>query len=437
MFNCLDLILKKRDGLVLTEEELTSFIKGVVEETIPNYQISAFLMAVYFQGLNNRETFYLTKAMIDQGETLNLDYLKGIKWDKHSSGGVGDKISLILIPTMAALGIIMPKMSGRGLGFSGGTIDKLESIPGFNCNLSKDAFKSQMEEIALGIIMQSGVVAPADKKLYALRDVTGTVENSALIAASIVSKKIASGNKNIIFDIKVGQGAFMKTYAEAMQLGTTMVEMVKELGGDSIAVLSNMNTPLGSCIGNSLEVMEAIDILKGTGSSDIVELVQILGGIILFKSNLAASRKIGEAMVLKSLADGSALEKIKEMIIYQGGNPKVLNNYQLFKQPLYSKEIKAQASGFIATVNALFIGEASSALGAGRREEGATIDLTAGIYLKKKTGDSVKAGDTLAIGYYSGSDVEIDRIEKLIAKAYTIDNVKPNKEKLVLDIIGM
>lgn len=433
-----DIIRKKRDGLELSTEEIRFFVEGVTQGTFPDYQTSAFLMATFFQGMTDAELFTFTEAMVHSGDVLDISSIEGITCDKHSTGGVGDKLTLIVLPLVASLGIKMPKMSGRGLGFSGGTVDKLESIPGFQTVLSKEAFIRQVNDIGLGVIAQSGNLAPADKKLYALRDVTATVESIPLIGASVVSKKIASGNRHIVFDIKVGNGAFMKDIKEALSLGRAMVEMVKKFGGNSLGVLSNMNVPLGHYVGNSLEIREVIETLKGEGPQDLVELTQVLGAALLKIGGRTETVEEGKSLVKEVLSSGKGLDLFQKMIEAQGGNGDVVNDLSLLPVSSEIVEIRSKVSGYVADIKAMDIGIAAGLLGAGRQSVEDRIDLGAGIRLHKKVGDRVFEGEVLATGYYSPETLKGDRgmIEAMIFDAYGFSSSEVLKEKMVYEIIG-
>ncbi len=397
--NMVELIQKKKEGQALTKEELTFFIRGVSDDSIPDYQTSALLMAICFQGLNKEETFALTDAMLASGDVIDLSALPGVKVDKHSTGGVGDKTSLIVAPLAAACGVTVAKMSGRGLGFSGGTIDKLESIPGFRVQLSEEDFIAAVRTSGMAIIGQTADVAPADKKLYALRDVTATVDNVSLISASIMSKKLASGSQAIVLDVKCGSGAFMKTEEAARELGALMVEIGKNAGKTTVALITDMDQPLGRAVGNSLEVIEACETLQGRGPEDIRELCLTLAGHMICAGGKASDPAEGRKMAEEALQSGAAFETLKRFVQAQGGDVSVLSDHSLFRQARHSAPCVAKTTGYVAAIEADRIGMASQHLGAGRKTKEDEIDLSAGLILHKKTGDPVKKGDILAVVY--------------------------------------
>lgn len=432
--NMNDIIGKKRDGGKLSQEEIEYIVKGYTEGSIPDYQMSALLMAIYFQKMDKEETFNLTRAMKYSGDVVDLSKIEGIKVDKHSTGGVGDKTTLVVAPLAAACGVPIAKMSGRGLGFTGGTVDKMESIPGFQTSIEADKFMGQVNNIGLSVIGQTGHIAPADKKIYALRDVTATVGNMSLIASSIMSKKLASGSDAIVLDVKCGDGAFMESFEDACILGEMMVEIGNADKKKTIAVITDMNQPLGQAVGNSLEVIEAIDTLKGKGPGDITELSLMLAGIMIYAGNKAESKEQGYLMAQKALESGEALKKLTEFIEGQGGNPEVINDYSLFPQHTCTKQIICNKSGYVNKIAAKAIGLASQHSGAGRATKEDTIDLSAGIYLYKKVGDKVSSGDILAEIY--GNDVEkVARSEEEAERAFIISESAPTKEKLIKKII--
>ena len=391
-----DIIHKKRNGGELSEEEIRFFIEGYTDESIPDYQAAALCMAVYFRGMTPKETSILTLAMAESGDQIDLGGIEGFTVDKHSTGGVGDKTSLIVVPIVASCGGKVAKMSGRGLGHTGGTVDKLESIPGFRTELNPDDFIKQVNGIGLCIVGQTGELAPADKKLYALRDVTATVESIPLIASSIMSKKLAAGSKGIVLDVKTGSGAFMKTVEESENLAKEMVAIGKSAGRSVTAVITNMDIPLGDSVGNSLEVIEAIKTLKGEGESDLTEVCLTLAAQMLSMVT-GEDEKTCYSMAKGAIDNGLAINKLREMISAQGGNANVVDDYSLFKQPKYTAEIFSECDGYIEHTDAEKIGIASVILGAGREKKGDPIDPSAGIVLKKKTGDYVKKGEPLAV----------------------------------------
>lgn len=431
-----DIIIKKRDGGVLTRAEIEFFVNGYTAGEIPDYQASALLMAIYFQGMNKEETYQLTAAMRDSGDVADLTAIKGIKVDKHSTGGVGDKTTLIVAPLAAACGVPVAKMSGRGLGFTGGTVDKMESIPGFKTSLEEQEFFRLVNENGLSVIGQTGHIAPADKKIYALRDVTGTIENLSLITASIMSKKLASGSDAIVLDVKCGDGAFMETADKAEQLGSMMTEIGNADGKKTIAVITDMEQPLGKAVGNSLEVIEAIETLKGNGPEDITELSLELAGMMIYAGGKADTPEQGRALAKEALNDGAGLEKMKHFIKGQGGDAGVIDDYSLFGSAAYEEPVFAEKSGYICRLHAKQVGLASQHAGAGRASKEDEIDMTAGIYLEKKTGDAVKAGDKLATVY--GNDKEKVRAATAeLAKAYVIGDDRPERHDLIHKVIGL
>ena len=395
-----DLIKKKRDGEVLSEEEIKFFIDGYVKGEIPDYQASAFLMAVYFKGMNMEETRALTFAVRDSGATLDFSNISGLRVDKHSTGGVGDKTSLVVTPIVASLGVKVAKMSGRGLGHTGGTIDKLESIPGFKTDLTEEEFISIVNKVGIAIVGQSKELAPADKKLYALRDVTATVDCLPLIVSSIMGKKLAADDDCIVLDVKTGSGAFAKTVEESVTLAKAMVDIGKSAGKKMLALITDMDRPLGANVGNSLEVIEAIETLKGKGPEDFTEVCIILATNMLYLAEKGSMEEC-EKMVKKSIEDGSALETLAKMVEAQGGDKSVIYNPDLFKKAPYKKDIKAEKSGYIYSVDTEGYGIASLMLGAGRNTKEEEIDHSAGLTILKKTGDKVEKGEVIAVAYTS------------------------------------
>ena len=434
MIDMVSIIEKKKAGQALTDEEIRGFVAGVTDGSIPDYQTSALLMAICFQGMDRRETFCLTDAMLHSGQTMDLREIKGIKVDKHSTGGVGDKTTLIVAPIAAACGVPIAKMSGRGLGFTGGTIDKLESIPGFRVQLTPEEFLETVETAGMSVVGQTHDVAPADKKLYALRDVTGTVNNISLIASSIMSKKLASGSDAIVLDVKCGQGSFNKTQKAAEDLGRLMVDIGTDAGKKVVAVVTDMDQPLGDAVGNSLEVIEAIDTLKGKGPRDMTELALTLSGYMIYCGQKASSPEEGRRKAEEALTSGKALDVFRKFVTMQSGNAACVDDYGIFKQPLYKAEAKASGSGYVAGIKADSIGLASQHLGAGRKTKEDAIDLSAGILLLKKVGDPVEAGEPVAVLF---SDDE----EKLAAglaeaeSAYTFCADQPELPVLIKEII--
>ncbi|TCK97971.1 thymidine phosphorylase [Natranaerovirga hydrolytica] len=430
-----DIISKKRNGDSLTKEEIDYFIQAYTKGTIPDYQMSALLMAIFFNGMNKEETVALTLAMAESGEQLDLSDIKGIKVDKHSTGGVGDKTSLVLGPMLAALGVPVAKMSGRGLGHTGGTIDKLESIEGFNTHLTKKQFINNVNTIKIAIAGQTSNIAPADKKLYALRDVTATVDNLSLIASSIMSKKIASGSDVIVLDVKTGNGAFMKEEDQAFELAKAMVEIGHAVGKETYAVISDMNQPLGYAVGNALEVIEAIETLKGNGPKDLEELCIHLGSIILKGAHYVNDLEEGKKRLKETLDNKSAITTLKSFIEAQGGNSNVVDDYNLLPQAKHIEPIYSPTSGYIQTIETEKIGIATLILGGGRETKESIIDPSVGLVLHKKIGDRVETGEPLATLY--ANDVEkLKNANQLFLEAYTITKEEPKKEPLIKGYIS-
>ncbi|MDF7666819.1 pyrimidine-nucleoside phosphorylase [Orbaceae bacterium ESL0727] len=390
-----DIIEKKRDGGVLSTEEIQFFIKNYTEGKIPDYQISALLMAIYFQGMTAKECADLTMAMIHSGETIDLSSIKGIKVDKHSTGGVGDTTTIVLAPLVAALGVPVAKMSGRGLGHTGGTNDKFESIPGFKIELTKQEFINQVNTDGVAVIGQSGNLTPADKKLYALRDVTGTVNSIPLIASSIMSKKLAAGADAIVLDVKTGDGAFMKTDEDAQKLAHEMVNIGNNIGRRTMAIISDMSQPLGFAIGNALEVKEAIDTLRGHGPKDLTELVLTLGSQMVVLAGKAATLDEARQKLQQVIADGRAIEKLKVLIKAQGGDSSVVDHPEKLPTAAYQVELLAKQSGYVSKIIADKVGVAAMQLGAGRATKDDIVDPSVGIVLHKKVGDKVAEGESL------------------------------------------
>ena len=422
-----DIIAKKRSGIELSDEEIKFFVDGFTKNEIPDYQVSALLMAIFFNKMNKKETAALTMAMVNSGDTIDLSSIEGIKVDKHSTGGVGDKTSICLTPLVASVGAPVSKMSGRGLGHTGGTIDKLEAFEGFSVELTEEQFINNSNTIGIAITGQTGNIAPADKKLYALRDVTATVDNMSLIASSIMSKKIASGANAIVLDVKVGDGAFMKTPKEAKELATEMVEIGKSVGRQTIAVISDMDQPLGYAIGNALEVREAIELLKGNGPKDLLELTLTLGSYMLICAKLAKTFEDGKKLLEENIKNGKGLAKLKEFIKAQGGDESYIDDLNKLPKAKHIVEVKAEKSGIINKIHAEKFGLIAMELGAGRETKESIIDLAVGIVLNKKRGDKVEVGEVLA---YIHSNNE-NNVEK--AKKDIIDNIEIS-EKLDRDI---
>ena len=413
-----DIITKKRDGHELSDEEISFFIKGYVDGKIPDYQVSALLMAIVFKGMSNREIVTLTDRMEHSGDVMDLSSIKGVKVDKHSTGGVGDKTSIALGPMVAACGAKLAKMSGRGLGHTGGTLDKLESIPGMKVFVSEEHFIKQVNDIGLAIIGQTASLVPADKKLYALRDVTGTVESTPLIASSVMSKKLASGSDCILLDVKFGNGAFMKNAKSAEELAKIMCKIGNALGRDTRAVLTDMDQPLGHAVGNALEIKEAIATLHGQGPKDFTDLCLRSGAIMLEQAKIVKSEEEGMEMLQKSIDDGSAFEKLKAMVKAQGGDVSYIEHPEKFPLAKHIVEVKANKDGYIKQIVALEIGESAMRLGAGRETFDDVIDMSAGIVLNKKVGDKVNKGDVLCVVHTNKEN--FDSILKDIENSFII-----------------
>lgn len=429
-----DLIEKKRNGLEHSKEEISFIVKGFTDGGIPDYQMSAWAMAVYFQGMTPRETADLTLAMAHSGEVFDLSSISGIKVDKHSTGGVGDKTTIVVAPLVAAAGLPVAKMSGRGLGHTGGTIDKLESIEGFQIERTREQFLDQVKNIGVAIVGQSGNLTPADKKLYALRDVTATVNTKTLIASSIMSKKIAAGADAIILDVKVGQGAFMKTVEDAEELAHLMVEIGEKVGRRTVCVLSDMNQPLGFAVGNALEVKEAIQTLQGKGPKDLTELALAIGSHMLVLGKLVGTVDEGRKKLEEVIASGRAIETLANMVRSQGGNPQVLYDVSHLPQAKHQIEVKAPADGYVSAIQAERIGHASVLLGAGRLTKEMPIDLAVGIVLTKKVGDAVKAGETIAVLHANDLNT-LSEVEQNILEAFSITAKEGKSCPLIYKII--
>lgn len=400
-----DVIDHKRNGSALTKEEISAFVEGYTNGEIPDYQASALLMAIYFNGMTDEEQANLTMQMLNSGDRLDLSDIPGIKVDKHSTGGVGDKTSIPLAPMVAALGIPVPMISGRGLGHTGGTLDKLEAIPGFEVERSEAEFKKQVRDIKVAIVGATGNVAPADKKIYALRDVTDTVDSIPLIAGSIMSKKIASGTDALVLDVKTGTGAFMKEEADAVKLANALVKIGKSVGMNCMALISDMNQPLGNMVGNALEIQESIAILKGEGPEDITELVMTLGSQMVVLAKKAATLAEARAKLEEVVANGNALEVFRQMIVAQGGDPRVIEDPTLMPQAKYHFELPAPQAGYVTKMTADEIGIAAMLLGGGRQAKTDVIDYAVGIELHKKVGDAVAEGESLLTIHSNTEDV--------------------------------
>ena len=429
-----DIIMKKRNGEELTKEEIRFFVEGYTNGEIPDYQVSALMMAIYFQKMTEKETYELTMAMAESGDRLDLSAIHGIKVDKHSTGGVGDKTSLALTPMVAACGIPVAKMSGRGLGHTGGTIDKLESFPGFTTALTTEQFIENVNKIGIAIMGQTADLAPADKKLYALRDVTATVDNMSLIASSIMSKKLAAGADAIVLDVKTGSGAFMKKEEDARALAEEMVKIGKNAGRKTIAVISDMDQPLGFAVGNALEVKEAIETLNGKGPEDFVELCMTLGSRMLIAGGKANTPEEAEEMLKNVIQDGSALKKLAEFVEAQGGDESFVYHPERLPETSSRRELLSDKEGYISRIVCDEVGICSLILGGGRETKESKIDLSVGIVLQKKVGDYVKKGDILAVIHANNEDKAEEAVCRLL-KAYSITDTKPEKLPFIKAII--
>lgn len=430
-----DIIIKKRDKQKLTKEEISFFIQGVTDGSLPDYQISALLMAILLNGMDAEETAQMTMEMAHSGALFDLSSLPGFKVDKHSTGGVGDTTTLILAPLVASLGVPVVKMSGRGLGFSGGTIDKLESIPGFQVGVTEEDALTYGKTSHLVLMSQTDNLTPADKKLYALRDVTGTVDSIPLIAASIMSKKIAAGADGIVLDVKCGSGAFMKTQKDAEALAHIMVEMGQHVGRKVTAIISGMDQPLGMYIGNSLEVMEAMEVLKGNVKGDLLEVSLLLGAHMLLLAGHVQTEAEGKALLQQQIDNGAGIAKFRELLIQQGGNPAIIEQPDLLPLSSCSLEVKAEKSGYLTHMDTAKIGRASQETGAGRAFKEQPLDFGAGIITKKRLGDYVEAGEVLAV-IYSAKDEACASAAEIFQSALTISAEKAPLPPLVLNIIS-
>ena len=430
-----DIIIKKRDKQKLTKEEISFFIHGVTDGSLPDYQISALLMAILLNGMDAEETAQMTMEMAHSGALFDLSSLPGFKLDKHSTGGVGDTTTLILAPLVASLGVPVVKMSGRGLGFSGGTIDKLESIPGFQVGVTEEDALTYGKTSHLVLMSQTDNLTPADKKLYALRDVTGTVDSIPLIAASIMSKKIAAGADGIVLDVKCGSGAFMKTQKDAEALAHIMVEMGQHVGRKVTAIISGMDQPLGMYIGNSLEVMEAMEVLKGNVKGDLLEVSLLLGAHMLLLAGRVQTEAEGKALLQQQIDNGAGIAKFRELLIQQGGNPAIIEQPDLLPLSPCSLEVKAEKSGYLTHMDTAKIGRASQETGAGRAFKEQPLDFGAGIITKKRLGDYVEAGEVLAV-IYSATDKACASAAEFFQSALTISAEKAPLPPLVLNIIS-
>lgn len=425
-----DLIHKKRDGKELTEEEIKYIVSGYTNKEIPDYQMSALLMAIYFNSMTEKEIAIFTNEVAHSGQMVDLSGIEGVKVDKHSTGGVGDKTTLIVAPIVASYGVKVAKMSGRGLGHTGGTVDKMESIPGMKTTLETDDFIKQVNDIGLAVIGQSSNLAPADKKLYALRDVTATVDSIPLIACSIMSKKLAAGNDAILLDVKTGSGAFMKTLDDSIELAKTMVSIGKHAGKNTVALITEMDIPLGHMIGNSLEIVEVVKTLKGKGPKDLTEVATDLAANMLYlagKGDIEETRK----MAIEAIKSGQAFNKLLDLVSSQGGDTSYLENLEKFEKSKFVIEVKADKEGYIHAMDTEGIGIASVILGAGRKTVVDQIDFSAGIEMVKKTGDKVNKDDTIAI-MYTNNESSIDDAKEKLLSSYVIDDVQIEQKPLVL-----
>lgn len=432
--NTVDLIRKKRAGNPLSKEEISFLIEGYSSGDIPDYQMSALTMAIYFQGMNEEETSHLTMAMVKSGDQVDLSSIKGKKVDKHSTGGVGDTTTLVIAPLVASAGVCVAKLSGRGLGHTGGTVDKLEAIPGFSVELEVDEFVRRVNQSQLAVMGQTGNLTPADKKLYALRDVTATVESIPLIASSIMSKKIAAGADGIVLDVKFGEGAFLKSEEEATHLARVMVDIGKSTGRDTVAVVSDMSQPLGYAVGNALEVIEAIETLKGEGPEDLTELSLVLASQMLVLANRCATSEEARNLLEQCIQDGRALAKFKELIRGQNGNTDVIDSPKLFPQAKNVIVVLSEQDGFIQSINAEQIGHCAMELGAGRKKKEDIVDHAVGIVLKKKVGDPVKVGEPLA-ALHINKNVQVEIIQNLVKRAMNIGDERVAPFSLIRNIL--
>jgi len=430
-----DLIHNKRDGGELTADEISDLVKAYNDGSIPDYQISAFLMAVYFSGMTDREVSALTDSIVRTGESVDLSSIPGVKVDKHSTGGVGDKTSLIACPLAAAAGVIVPKVSGRALGHTGGTLDKLESIPGFRTDLSVDQFRSQLKEIGLSFIGQSDAVAPADGKLYALRDVTATVESIPLIAASIMSKKLTIGADALVLDVKVGAGAFMKRQVDARKLAQMMVGIGRRVDRRVQALITDMSQPLGYAVGNAVEIMEVSQVLHNEGPDDLKRLSLELAARMIFLAKLVPTLDDARELALQKLADGSAFKKFRDVVQAQGGDPKSLDKFELLPNATGMREIASPRAGYVTAIDAEDIGAASGLMGASRDRKEDKIDPAVGVILEAKIGDKVEVGSVLCRLYYTKED-RLEEAAEQVEDAFRISSQKPDARELILEVVG-
>jgi pyrimidine-nucleoside phosphorylase/thymidine phosphorylase len=430
-----DLIQRKRDGGELTPEEIEFLIEGYTNGDIPDYQMSAFLMAVYFSGMTDREVSRLTECMLRSGDTVDLSAVPGVKVDKHSTGGVGDKTSLIVAPIAAAVGVVVPMISGRALGHTGGTLDKLESIPGLRTNLTTEEFQKQLSEIGLCFIGQTDRLAPADGKLYSLRDVTATVESIPLISSSIMSKKLAEGVDALVLDVKVGNGAFMKKQVDARRLAQTMVGIGRRMDKKVQALITDMSQPLGYAVGNALEVMEASQTLQNAGPTDLTKLSIELAARMIFLGKKATSLDDARRMAEQAIVDGSGYKKLKQAVAAQGGNPQALDKFELLPNATGMREIASPRGGYVTSIDAEDIGAASNMIGAGRDKKEDAIDPAVGIILEVKVGEKVDAGSVLCRLYYTKED-HVEEAAGMVEDAFRISAQKPDERELILEVVG-
>jgi pyrimidine-nucleoside phosphorylase len=429
------LIQRKRDGKELAPEEIEFLVEGYTSGDIPDYQMSSFLMAVFFSGMSDREVSRLTECMLRSGDTVDLSAIPGVKVDKHSTGGVGDKTSFIVAPLAAAAGVVVPMMSGRALGHTGGTLDKLESIPGFRTNLTAEEFQKQLAELGLAFIGQSDELAPADRKLYALRDVTATVESIPLISSSIMSKKLAEGVDALVLDVKVGSGAFMKKQVDARHLAAMMVGIGRRMDKKVVALITDMNQPLGYAIGNALEIMEASQTLQNAGPADLTKLSLELAARMIHLGKKAATLEEARRIAEQHLVDGSAYRKFKQVVAAQGGNPLALDKFELLPNATGMREIVSPRAGYVSSINAEDIGVASNMIGAGRDKKEDAIDPAVGIILEVKTGEKVDAGSVLCRLYYTKED-RVEEAAEMVEDAFRISAQKPDDRELILEVVG-
>jgi len=432
--NMYEIISKKRDKKKLTSEEIEYFVSGYTKGTIPDYQMSALLMAIFLNGMDAEETFSLTSSMMRSGKVMDLSFIPGTKADKHSTGGVGDKVSLILAPLVTACGVTVPMISGRGLGHTGGTLDKLESIPGFKTNLPLRKFVENLSEIGVSVIGQTDEIAPADKKIYALRDVTGTVNSIPLISASILSKKLAEGADALVFDVKVGNGAFIEKEDEAILLAKNLIQIAKRFKKKAVALITDMNEPLGEAVGNSIEVIEVIQTLKGRGPEDLMKVTFALGAYMLILGGKAKNFKEAKEKLEESIKSGKALHKFKQMVKKQGGDPRVVDDYRLLPWAKHKITIESDQTGYVKSINTLKIGLSAVKLGAGRERLDSKIDPGVGVLIKKKVGDRVIKGENLAVIFCN--DLKKGELAKQeIKEAYQISKRRTNRLKKILYLI--